>query len=199
VGYSQGSRTPVEFEITSHLRDGSSSDVISRMYLGADEIDTELARFPEEPLLLCEYSHAMGNSNGNLDEYWRHAYENPRVAGFFVWDWMDQGIRAPAPRGVHAPWGRTHFEAYGGWWEGSRGLHTDRNFCMNGLIGADWKPHPGLLALKHMIQPGDAVLGGDSIVLNNRLDFTRFEDLVEFEWTVIEDGEEVAQGTFNLP
>jgi beta-galactosidase len=179
--------------------DGSSSDVISHMYLSAFEIDNELAKYPEKPLLMCEYSHAMGNSNGNLDVYWQRAYGNPRVAGFFVWDWMDQGIRVSIPRGVKDPWGRERFYAYGGWWEDARGIHTDRNFCMNGLVGADWKPHPGLLALKHMIQPGNAVLDDDRLVLSNRLDFTKLEDLVEVFWQLTEEGTEIARGKLDLP
>ena len=49
------------------------------------------------PLILCEYSHAMGNSNGGLKEYWDVFYSGTNAQGGFVWDWVDQGIRVPVP------------------------------------------------------------------------------------------------------
>src|SRR5690606_4688970 len=112
-----------------------------------------LEKWPEKPLILCEYTHAMGNSNGNLDAYWDLIYEHPRIAGAFVWDWMDQGIRQEVPYGMEDPWGREDFLAYGGWWEDRAAVHHDSNFCMNGLIAANSEPHPGLISLKHMQQP----------------------------------------------
>ena len=88
----------------------------------------------------------MGNSNGGLKEYWDIFYSGTNAQGAFVWDWVDQGIRQPVPGRVPAgPRPNATFLAYGGWWEDRRGVRNDNNFCQNGLVGADRKPHPGLL------------------------------------------------------
>ncbi len=184
--------------------DGSSSDVISHMYLAAADFDRELAKWPDKPLILCEYTHAMGNSNGNLDDYWDRIYANPRLAGAYVWDWMDQGIAQPIPYGRIDPWGRDTFFAYGGWWEDQASVPNDNNFCMNGLIAADRTPHPGLLALKHLIQPVHATMKLDdsaalTVQLTNRLDFTDVADEVDLHWTMLRDGEVIESGTTALP
>ncbi|MEJ2385392.1 MAG: glycoside hydrolase family 2 TIM barrel-domain containing protein, partial [Xanthomonadales bacterium] len=193
-------RRPVHYE-NSQLPafDGSSSDFISHMYLPVSEIDRELAKWPDKPFLLCEYSHAMGNSNGNLDAYWDRIWAEPRLTGAFVWDWADQGLRQPIPYGRIDPWGRQDFFAYGGWWEERAGVPHDGNFCMNGLVGADRTPHPGLLALKHELQPVTATLDGDAIRLANRYDFTDLADAVTVRWARTVNGEERSSGELAVP
>ena len=191
---------PVHYE-NSQLPafDGSSSDLISHMYLPASQIDRELAKWPDNPFLLCEYSHAMGNSNGNLDAYWDRIWAEPRLAGAFIWDWADQGLRQPIPFGRIDPWGRTEFLAYGGWWEDRAGVPHDGNFCMNGLVSADREPHPGLLALKHQHQPVSGRLDGNSLLLTNRYDFTDLADMMTVRWSRAVDGEVLASGELDVP
>ncbi|WP_221029227.1 glycoside hydrolase family 2 TIM barrel-domain containing protein [Actomonas aquatica] len=183
--------------------DGSSTDITSHMYLPADEMASELERFAGKPLVLCEYTHAMGNSNGNLDAYWDRIFADDRIAGAFVWDWMDQGLRQPIPFGRLDPWGRSDFFAYGGWWEDRARVRNDNNFCMNGLIDANGHPHPGLIALKHIIQPASAELltastDGMQVRLTNRLDFTDLSDAVTLHWTILQNGTPVDSGTTAL-
>ena len=181
---------------------GLSTDIISRMYLRAEDFEEELAKWPEKPLMLAEYTHAMGNSNGNLDAYWEHIWNNPRITGAFVWDWMDQGLRQPIPYGLKDPWGRTEFFAYGGWWEDRVSIHNDNNFCMNGLIDASGKPHPGLRALKHIQQPAsiEFVSGKQpTLKITNRYDFTDLSEVAYLEWTLLEEGNVVKTGTMELP
>jgi beta-galactosidase len=181
---------------------GESTDILSFMYLKAAGIDRMLEHWkPARPLVLCEYSHAMGNSNGNLDAYWEQIWNNPRVAGAFVWDWMDQGLRQAVPAGADDPWGEDEFFAYGGWWEDPLGIRNDGNFCMNGILAADWTPFPGLGALKYVQQPV-AVEWADSqsaIEVWNRHHFTDLTDLLTLEWERIEDGKPIAGGTIALP
>lgn len=180
--------------------DGSSSDIISRMYLPADRYEEQLNRWPDKPLILCEYTHAMGNSNGNLDEYWDPIYANPRIAGAFVWDWMDQGIEVNIPFGRLDAWGRESFFAYGGWWEDQAGVLNDDNFCMNGLLAADTRPHPGLNALKHMQQPIAATYDGKGqLTLTNHMDFLNLKGQLRILWTKIQDGEVIAKGSIPTP
>ncbi|MEM9327097.1 MAG: glycoside hydrolase family 2 TIM barrel-domain containing protein [Bacteroidota bacterium] len=179
--------------------DGKGTDVISHMYLQAKDFGTELGKWPEKPLLLCEYTHAMGNSNGNLDAYWDEAWSNPRIAGMFVWDWMDQGLEQAVPYGKADPWGRGTFMAYGGWWEDRASVYHDNNFCMNGLLDADWNASPGLVALKHMQQPVRSEVAGSNLIVYNRYDFIDVEGLIDIVWSVTEEGNEVASGTIPLP
>jgi beta-galactosidase len=72
-------------------------DLVSYMYMSARELATEAALADARPLLLCEYSHAMGNSNGGIDEYWKLFDAGGRARGGAIWDWVDQGHRQPLP------------------------------------------------------------------------------------------------------
>lgn len=109
------------------------------------------------PLILCEYSHAMGNSNGNLHKYWELFRSNPRCQGGFVWDWVDQGLRKtiPAPQmpagagsGAAAPAAGVETWGYGG---DFKEPVDDGNFCVNGVVWPDRTPHP---AMEEVRPPG---------------------------------------------
>ena len=86
------------------------------------------------PFIMCEYAHAMGNSPGNLKEYWEIIEAYPRLRGGFVWDWVDQGLRRTASSG------ETYF-AYGGDFGDDP---SDKSFCINGMIFPDRTVHPAL-------------------------------------------------------
>lgn len=183
--------------------DGGSTDIISRMYLEAKDFQSQLDRWPEKPLILCEYAHAMGNSSGNLDAYWDEVYRNPRISGLFVWDWMDQGLKQDIPYGRIDPWGRNDFFAYGGWWEDRVNVYHDNNFCMNGLIDASWNPHPGLITLKHFLQPltSDIIKEEEHIIIEvkNRNYFTSIHKQIKLHWSVLEEGNIINNGVIILP
>jgi beta-galactosidase len=194
----------IHYENSTHTSGkGHATDIISRMYLQAKDFAKTLAYWgPERPIMLAEYTHAMGNSNGNLDAYWDQIWTNPRIAGVFVWDWMDQGLRQPIPYGLKDPWGRTDFFAYGGWWEDRAAIFNDNNFCMNGLLGSDWTPHPGARALKHVQQPVKVELdeaGTPTLTLINRYDFLDLAEEVILHWAVSEEGRILREGTLDLP
>jgi len=116
-----------------------NADMDSRMYAWPGW-KSEEAR----PSVLCEYTHAMGNSNGNLKEYWDHIYANDAHMGGYVWDWADQGISQPVPVEFKQNIGqgpvKETFFAYGGWWENAKNIPNDDNFCMNGLVSSDRTP-----------------------------------------------------------
>lgn len=97
----------------------------------------------ERPLVLCEYSHAMGNSNGGLHEYWRLFDTHPNIQGGFIWDWCDQGLLQTLPDG------RTRW-AYGGDFGDSP---NDKQFCINGVVWPDRAPHPAMAELRYLQQP----------------------------------------------
>lgn len=95
------------------------------------------------PIILCEYSHAMGNSLGNFADYWDAFRKHPSLQGGFIWDWVDQGISQQDSQG-------RHYYAYGGDFGDDI---NDRQFCINGLVFPDRSPHPALFEVKRLQQP----------------------------------------------
>jgi beta-galactosidase len=171
-------------------RDFAYADFVSRMYPSL-EATTELALQPGEdrPFIMIEYSHAMGNSNGNLPEYWDLVHRYDRLIGGYVWDWIDQGILQRTDEGEE-------FWAYGGDF-GPPGTPSDANFVINGLVWPDQTPKPALHELKKVYQyvtfePVDLLSG--AIRLHNGYNFTDLSDFL-LDWRIAADGEEVASGT----
>lgn len=129
---------PVHYEgqtMDSEWRE--TSDIETRMYAHADEIEQYVANNPDKPYISCEYMHAMGNSLGNMDEY--IALERyPHYQGGFIWDFIDQAIEQTLPDG-------TQRLAYGG---DFADRPSDYEFCGNGLLFADRTPSPKALEAK---------------------------------------------------
>jgi beta-galactosidase len=177
---------------------GSNSDINSFMYASPTSVVERAAKRPAMPLILCEYTHAMGNSNGGLKEYWDVFYSGTNAQGAFVWDWIDQGIRQPVPAAYRPAGGPgATFMAYGGYWEDRRAIHNDVNFCQNGLIGADRKPHPGLLAIKYVYRnihviPVDLAAGRFKV--RSWFDAVNVKDAAEGTWEVTKNGTRIASG-----
>lgn len=190
---------PVHYEGGDH----SVGDFHSRMYAPNDWRSTD-----HRPAILCEYTHAMGNSNGNLKEYWHdNIYKTDKHAGAFVWDWMDQGLVENVPAEFEKNIGKgpvkETFFAYGGWHV--QKYKHDKNFCMNGLISADWTPRPGLSAIKYVhrnIHANDFDPATGEVTIRNWFDFSNVQDVAEGKWEILEDGKVVAQGalpTLDIP
>ncbi len=174
---------------------GAHSDVNCPMYRSPEEVEAWLQQPRERPIVLIEYAHAMGNSTGNFDWYWDLFHTYPQGQGGFVWDWADQGIRLPVPGGSA---GETYF-GYGGDIGPSR---SDRNFCMNGLVGSDRTVHPGLKTAKHNMQPIAAELGNfdrGTIRIENRFDHLRLGGQVNGRWEMRIDGVVEQSGLFAVP
>jgi beta-galactosidase len=189
---------PVHYEGATAHGGGTSADINSFMYPSPRSVVEHATERPSMPLLLCEYSHAMGNSSGGLKEYWDVFYSGTNAQGAFVWDWVDQGIRQPVPSEYQASSDRKTFFAYGGWWENRVGVFNDGNFCMNGLVSADRKPHPGLEAIKYVyryLHASPVDLAAGRIKVKSWYDFLNPKDLVEGRWRVTADGKPVATGT----
>jgi beta-galactosidase len=141
----------------------------------------------DRPFIMCEYAHAMGNSVGNLKEYWEAIEGYHGLQGGFIWDWIDQGLTKVDENGV-AYW------AYGGDFGDTI---NDRNFCINGLVFPDRTPHPSMAEFKKLIQPlavkaVDLLQGQVEII--NKHDFSTLEGLVG-TWDVSVDGKVVQSGT----
>jgi beta-galactosidase len=162
-------------------------DMISRMYARIPEI-IRLATDPNDnrPMVLCEYAHAMGNSVGNLKEYWDAIRTHKRLIGGFIWDWADQGLRKKSTDGKE-------FWAYGGDFGDEP---NDGNFCCNGLVQPNRKPNPSLYEVKKVYQrihvlPVD-ILAGKFHIYNEydfiNLDFTNIKCELSADGRVIQKG-----------
>jgi beta-galactosidase len=121
-----------------------ATDVVCPMYPELEAIE-EWAKTSDDPrpLIMCEYSHAMGNSNGGLADYFAAFERHGALQGGFVWEWIDHGIRQRDRRG------RSYW-AYGGDFGDEP---NDANFCADGLVWPDRTPHPALFELKFLAQP----------------------------------------------
>jgi beta-galactosidase len=161
------------------------TDVISPMYANIDDIiGWAKAEIGDRPLILCEYSHAMGNSNGSLADYWAAFETYHGLQGGFIWEWIDHGIRQ-----VDAT-GKTYW-AYGG---DFGDVPNDYNFCADGLVWPDRTPHPGLYEYKYLIQPVSAKLVENQVIrVTNKQDFIDL-DWLEGHWELTVDGVPVQSG-----
>jgi beta-galactosidase len=142
------------------------------------------------PLIMCEYSHAMGNSNGSLADYWAVISTTPGLQGGFLWEWKDHGLRQRLPDG-------TVRLAYGGQY----GEHPhDGNFVADGLVSADLEPHPALREVAWVYRPVTVEAGRRKGVVrvSNRQSFMGLEALVA-TWTMHVAGEVVLRGKLALP
>ena len=107
-------------------------------YLYPDDLRREAQKVSDKPFMMREYAHAMGNSCGNLKEYWDVIYADSSICGAAIWDWVDQGLQ------------RDGYFAYGGDFGDKP---NDGPFCINGLIAPDRKPHPHYYEVQYVYQP----------------------------------------------
>lgn len=167
-------------------------DMVSRMYPSVAELEN-LAHTDtsDRPVVMCEYSHAMGNSIGNLKEYWDLIRSEKRLIGGFIWDWIDQGIEKKTEDG------RTYL-AYGG--DFGEQDH-DGNFCINGVIAADRTVKPHTWECKKVFQPVALEaqnLNQGVFKVTNRRHFTNLDDF-EVRWKLMDDGKVFQQGKVPTP
>ena len=146
-------------------------------YPSPDDLRREAEKETEKPLIAREYAHAMGNSMGNLQEYWDLIYSDSSIAGAAVWDWVDQGLLKKD--------GDIKYYAYGGDYGDKPNLDA---FCINGLLAPDRTPHPHYYEVQYVYQPLQFVQEDDSIRIINRDYFTGI-DQYEYYCEVYHNGE----------
>ena len=163
------------------------TDVVCPMYPEVEEMVTWATKSADQrPLIMCEYSHSMGNSNGGLKEYFDAFEKYHGLQGGFIWDWMDQGLRKIDEKG-------NTYWAYGGDYGD---YPNDSNFCINGLVWPDRSPHPAMFEFKKLAQPVSVVgvdLREGRVKVTNKRDFCDLSDLAA-KWDLTVDGRVVAQG-----
>ncbi|TDH24170.1 DUF4981 domain-containing protein [Segetibacter sp. 3557_3] len=179
---------PVQFE---QAGEDWNTDIVCPMYPGMGSMRRYASdQGKTRPYIMCEYSHAMGNSNGNFQEYWDVIMSDKKMQGGFIWDWVDQGLKTTTSDG-------RVFYAYGGDL-GAYHLQNDENFCANGLIAADRTIHPGLHEVKKVYQNilfKAKESGKGVITVENLFDFTNL-DQFDFKWEMFQNGQKVKDGKF---
>lgn len=165
-------------------------DVLGPMYPSVGDLRAMARRSDERPIVMCEYSHAMGNSNGGAADYDDAIEVEPRLAGGYVWDWVDQGLPLTDDDGVT-------YWAYGGDFGDQP---NDANFNCNGLVDADRTPHPALAHFGWVHRPvvTSLVVGdGSRLRVRNRWSFLDTGHL-RARWTLSDHGAVVADGPLEI-
>lgn len=183
---------PVQYEGATM---DTNTDIQNPMYAPLAAMQAYQDAGPARPFIMCEYAHAMGNSVGNLQDYWDFIEDpaHPSFQGGFIWDWVDQGLLTADEHG-RAYW------AYGGDL-GAGHLQNDGNFCINGLVNPDRTPHPALAEVKQVYQwikfrafdPATA-----SVEVVNTYNFISLAGF-DLQWRLRRDGELFAAGELPAP
>ena len=185
------STRPVQYE-RAGLEE--NTDIFCPMYMpmaqmekyakGADGV-------PTRPLIQCEYAHAMGNSVGNLQDYWDLIEKYDVLQGGFIWDWVDQGLLTTNEEGEK-------YWAYGGDF-GPDDVPSDGNFCNNGIVNPDRGIKPTLLEVKKVYQHigfSSQDLSTGIVTLENKYSFLNL-DQFSFDWMIRSEGETLQSGTID--
>ncbi len=177
---------PIHYEsrIENYGKMPSGFDIIANMYARTDQMIAFHEQDTTRPIILCEYAHAMGNSLGNLQDYWDVIESHKRMQGGFIWDWVDQGLKKTTKNG-------TAYWAYGG---DFNDYPNDGDFCINGMVFPDRTPQPELLEAKKVFQYVKAEPQRQQIKLTNKYHFTNLDQLT-IDWQLIKDGKPIKKGS----
>ncbi len=182
---SRDTSRPIQYE---QAGEDYNTDIVCPMYPKIEALETFAKKNDDRPYIMCEYAHAMGNSVGNLQEYWDVIEAYPNLQGGFIWDWLDQGILAYSDEGK-AYW------KYGGDF-GGPDVKSDNHFCINGLVLPNRLPHPALIEVKKVYQniKVTAVNLKEGIFkISNGFDFIDLKN-VSLYWEIQEEGHTLQSG-----
>ena len=176
--------------------DHHANEIFGPMYKDVDFlVDWSERANDSRPCICCEYSHAMGNSNGGLKQYWDAFESYPGLQGGFIWEWIDHGLAQTDADG------QTWY-AYGGDFGEPR---HDAEFVCDGLLGPDRVPHPAMAECKKLMQPlafawdldPDTGHGHGQLTIHNKQYFTDL-DWLDFSWRLESEGRPVADGRLTI-
>ena len=175
---------PVQYEPAG---EEDYTDIFCPMYPRPERLILYAENQPAKPAIMIEYAHAMGNSVGNLQDYWDIIDSFPVLQGGFIWDWVDQSLEYIDDEGKP-------YLAYGHDYHPD--LPTDGNFLNNGLVDPYRNPHPHLHEVKKVYQPAGFEWDSakQSIVLTNKNVFASLDPFL-LKWTLLENGEGVITDT----
>ena len=198
---------PIHYEPDGHLE---VSDIMSEMYTPESQMERigqnkphnhsrapwaplghklSSKEYRNKPYILCEYSHAMGNSLGNFNDYWTHFKKYDRLCGGYIWDFADQTIKRVRQDGT-VEW------TYGGDWDDHP---NDGNFAFNGIVRGDRTPNPALYEVKKVYQQIDFALVDGKVEITNNYHFTDLKDMFSLSMKLLVGGEEKGKVLMDMP
>ncbi len=165
------------------------TDIFCPMYRDYKHCEEYAQSDATKPLIQCEYAHAMGNSEGGFKEYWDLIRKYPKYQGGFIWDFVDQGIRATRDG--------KKFYSYGG--DFNAYDPSDNNFLDNGLVSPDRVPNPHAYEVQYYYQDIWTALKDRDKATFEIYNENFFKDLSNYslEWTLLSDGDVVQTGILN--
>jgi beta-galactosidase len=176
---------PVQYE---QAHGGANTDIFCPMYATMERMKKYAEEDGSKPLIQCEYAHAMGNSVGNLQDYWNLIESYNLMQGGCIWGWVDQGLVKKTDDG------QTYW-AYGGDF-GPDTVPSSGNFCINGLVNPDRGIKPALAEVKKVYQN----VGFKAVDLHkgyfeieNKYAFTNLGRFV-ISWSLLADGKVLKGG-----
>lgn len=172
---------PIHYEGKNEI-----ADIRSQMYPDMKDLNRIDQMDEDKPYFFCEYAHSMGNSPGNLGEYWDYIERSERIIGGCVWDWVDQGINK---------WGEPAHKYYYGGDFGDK--PNDADFACNGLTTPDRRVTAKLLEAKKVFQYikiRPLALMSGKLEIENKYDFINL-DQFDITWEIIKDGIKTESGT----
>ncbi|MCR5180044.1 MAG: DUF4981 domain-containing protein [Bacteroidaceae bacterium] len=185
---------PVQYE---QAHQNGKTDIFCPMYYDYNNCERYAQGDNPRPLIQCEYAHAMGNSMGGFAKYWELIRKYPKYQGGFIWDFVDQGMRATS-----RVTGK-EIMAYGG--DFGRYPASDHNFNCNGVIASDRTPHPHAAEVKYYYQDiwvtvpeGKSLLDGEVEVYNEYF-FRNTDDVEAVIVMQAYDGKQMRSESYTLP
>jgi beta-galactosidase len=180
---------PIHYERMNEV-----ADIDSTMYPHLDDFIATAKRNTDKPFIMCEYAHAMGNSVGNLKEYWDAIEKYPRLIGGCIWEWADHGLPKEADVEPDEDGKRPWYWAYGGDFDDHP---NDGNFCMDGLVFPDRGIPPKMWEVKKVyqyvaVEAEDALNG--KVRVHNKHFFTNLSAFA-VAWTLSQNGSVIQEGT----
>ena len=186
------------WETLGHKNDTSMLDLYSTMYASPESIVKYFSekknkkgkkKKNKKPYIMCEFLHAMGNGPGGIYDYLDLIDRYDGFVGAFIWEWCDHAIYMGEENGRDK-----YF--YGG--DFNDVVH-DENFCMDGVVYPDRRPHTGLFEYKNALRPIRASLDGDRIIFESRLDFTDVSELYSVRYELYKNGRVEDRRMLQLP
>ncbi|NBB20034.1 DUF4981 domain-containing protein [Runella sp. CRIBMP] len=182
IHYEGRANYPKTFEEVN--QPSTNFDINGTMYPSVKVMEAMVEKDPSRPLIICEYAHSMGNSVGNLQEYWDVIEKHPRMQGGFIWDWVDQGLFVKDKNG------RSYVNHVN---------YIDGANAGDGLVNPDRTPQPEINEVKHVYQyvkftPKDTISPqNQTVTLINNYDFLSLSPF-KLVWQLLENGRPIQQG-----
>ncbi|AGH80472.1 beta-galactosidase [Psychromonas sp. CNPT3] len=182
---SKDSSRPIQYEPAGEM---PYTDIVCPMYPTLERLEEFAKQKNTRPMIMIEYSHAMGNSIGILGDYWKIIDKNDNLQGGFIWEWMDHSLELTNDKGQKY-WG------YGKDYHPT--MPTDGNFMNDGLVGADRVPHPHMAEVKKVYSPvkfSRVDLRSGRFEVHNKYDFITLNHL-EINYEISQAGSLLFTGT----